>query len=139
MAAQKVPTSLESGGRALWESLAYDGMPEYQVALLIEACRTRDRLDKLDRYLTGQDEWLRLVETIPTSHCVVVDNALSRANAAAATLRSLLAELPAPAVEVPKPATQRQAKGTPLDELRAKREAGPRAGASRPSGSRRRS
>lgn len=123
MAAPRVLASLGPGGRSLWRGLAYDGMSEREVALMTEACRTRDRLDKLDRYLTGEDEWLRLVENVPGVHQVVVDNALARANSAAATLRGLLDALPESAV---KPAVKSSParKDTPLDELAAKRRTG---------------
>jgi hypothetical protein len=74
--------------------------------------------------LTGDvDTWARLVHRTQTDDYELrIDDALSKANTTATTLRLLLSELPA---------VKPLSKGTALDEL-AKRRAGTQPAASRP-------
>lgn len=104
------------GGKALWEESFGEELTQRQVAILTEACRARDRLDKLDRLLSGEvDVWARLVHSVRTEDYELhIDDALQKANTTATTLRLLLAELPA---------VKPKSKGSALDEL-AKRRAG---------------
>ena len=85
-------------GRRLWEQVTADG-PELRPTervLLEEACRIADRLDKLDRLLSGDaGDWLALAEDRgdPERLVIVVDRALSEARQQAAVLKQVLAEL----------------------------------------------
>ncbi|HEY3924366.1 MAG TPA: hypothetical protein VGL75_07375 [Acidothermaceae bacterium] len=111
-----VPEGLSEGGLALWSAFAAATMPAAQVALLLEACRAKDRLDKLDLILRGEvDTWARLVHrTLTEDYELHIDDALVKANATASSLRQLLAALPADAQAKP------QVKSA-LDELRDRR------------------
>lgn len=97
-------------------------MPEHEIAILTEACRARDRLDKLDALLSKKiDAWAQLVslDIYGVTLELHIDDALAKANTTAGVLKNLLATLPDPVEK--KPASQ--PKGTPLDEL-AQRRAG---------------
>lgn len=120
MVAPSPPDSLAAGGVALWTALATDAMPEHLVALLTEACRARDRLDKLDRILAGDvGTWLELrADFDGDSTYVHVDGALLKANTTAGVLKNLLDKIPAPAA---KPAAK-TGEGTALDQLAARRQ-----------------
>ncbi|WP_369069267.1 hypothetical protein [Kineococcus terrestris] len=100
--ANRSPVGLGSGGRALWKSVTeaheLDSTQEVQ---LVEACRAKDRLDKLDDLLRGETEtWVKLVvesepgEAVEVS--VQVNGALSAANSTATILKQLLAALRLP-------------------------------------------
>lgn len=83
-------------GRALWRELTEEGpLPPLAAALALEACRTVDRLDRLDALLRGQDaEWLRLQRDEHSgTTVVVVDRALSEARQQAAALNQLVGGL----------------------------------------------
>lgn len=80
-------------GDRLRESLARDGDPYELTVLITEACRIANRLDQLDRLLSGDAElWLHLVESRGDVE-VRVDNALPEARQQANVLRQLLAEI----------------------------------------------
>lgn len=82
-------------GSRLWE--AYSGLVDGQkgLVLLEEACRTADRLDRLDALLVGDtDVWFRLVHNTRTEdYEIKVDAALVEARQQAAVLRQLLSSL----------------------------------------------
>lgn len=99
MTANGAPTGLSGGGMALWEAVA--GEHELSVAQqvqLLEACRAKDRLDKLDALLCGDAEvWTRLAPRAGTDIAVLmVDRALDKANTTANTMKQLLAALRLP-------------------------------------------
>lgn len=100
------PESLEAGGRALWCGIAgsFELMPE-QLVQLEEACRAKDRLDRLNLILSGDvDTWVRLVHRTRTEdYEVVVDDALGKANATANLMKQLLAALRLPDEEGRRP------------------------------------
>jgi hypothetical protein len=49
---QATPIGLRKGGQALWTAITEAvGLDERDAALLLEACRVRDRLDAIDRRL----------------------------------------------------------------------------------------
>lgn len=108
------PDGLGVGGDALWVALYSEGMAGNHEALLVEACRAKDRLDKLDAILRGDvDTWTRLVSTHDGEYEIRIDDALVKANSTATSLRQLIAVLPE-VKDKPKASNA-------LDELNAKR------------------
>ena len=56
--------AFERGGRDLWENMNDPSDPADVTALVVEACRVKDRLDRLHRMATRDDhEWGRLLPT----------------------------------------------------------------------------
>lgn len=82
-------------GQRLWDA-HHDGLDQKGLVMLEEACRIADRLDELDRILTGDRKlWLYLVDGRDGSIEVRVDGALVEARQQANVLRQILAGLPA--------------------------------------------
>ena len=98
------PDALRAGGRVLWDGIAgsFELMPE-QLVQLEEACRAKDRLDKLDRLLSGDvDTWAHIdFDGKPVS--LRVDAALAQANTTANLMKQLLAALRLPDEEGRRP------------------------------------
>lgn len=99
--ATKAPTGLGSGGRALWKSITDDHVLDaVQVVQLTEACRAKDRLDKLDQILRADvDTWATLVLDVNSDGQVFelrLTQALTQANATANVMKQLLAALRLP-------------------------------------------
>ena len=100
------PDALRAGGRVLWDGIAgsFELMPE-QLVQLEEACRAKDRLDKLDRLLSGDvDTWAHIdldMDGKPVS--LRVDAALAQANTTANLMKQLLAALRLPDEEGRRP------------------------------------
>ena len=100
------PDALRAGGRVLWDGIAgsFELMPE-QLVQLEEACRAKDRLDKLDRLLSGDvDTWALIdlgFDGKPVS--LRVDAALAQANTTANLMKQLLAALRLPDEEGRRP------------------------------------
>lgn len=99
MPSMSVPDGLADGGRELWTSITeaheLDASQEVQ---LLEACRAKDRLDKLDGLLRGEaDVWAKLVHRVNTDDYELhIDKALVQANTTANMLKQLLAALRLP-------------------------------------------
>ena len=97
------PDGLRAGGRALWVGIAgsFDLMTE-QLVQLEEACRAKDRLDKLDALLSGDvDTWAYIdTEGVPSLR---IDAALAQANTTANLMKQLLAALRLPDEEGRRP------------------------------------
>jgi hypothetical protein len=99
MTATKYPTGLRDGGRSLWKSITDDhDLDAAQIVQLEEACRAKDRLDRLDQILRGDTEtWMALVHNLRTEdYELKIDAALSQANATANLMKQLLAALRLP-------------------------------------------
>lgn len=98
---RRTPAGLGAGGRALWRDIteAHDLDAPQQVQLL-EACRAKDRLDKLDKLLTGDvDTWCKLIVDVNSDGQIFelrMTQALTQANATANLLKQLLAALRLP-------------------------------------------
>lgn len=111
MTAAKVPTGLSVGGRDLWKSIVEDhpDLDAPQKVTLLEACRAKDRLDKLDELLRGDvDTWATLTHGLRTEEYELkIDAALSQANSTANLLKQLLAALRLPDVATGKRPQQR--------------------------------
>ena len=93
------PDGLRSGGVSLWRGVAgsFELMPE-QLVQLEEACRAKDRLDRLDALLSGDvDTWAH-VDLDPDGRPVSlrIDAALAQANTTANLMKQLLAALRLP-------------------------------------------
>jgi hypothetical protein len=121
--------SLGSGGRSLWDSIAdVHELDAGQKVQLLEACRAKDRLDRLDTVLRGDaDTWMRLTHRLNTDdYELKIDAALSQANATANLLKQLLAALRLPDAKTGKQPQRRGARGaykpsgtvTSLDKFR---------------------
>lgn len=93
------PKGLSAGGRKLWRDIesAHD-LDAPQKAMLEEACRIKDRLDKLDELLRGDVEtWATLVHDLRTQdYELKIDGALSEARQQANQLKQLLIALRLP-------------------------------------------
>lgn len=96
----RTPTGLGAGGKALWSAITKDhpDLDGPQVVQLTEACRMKDRLDKLDALLRGEvDTWVEIVtdsDGLPVS--LRVDGAMSKANETANGMKQLLAAMRLP-------------------------------------------
>lgn len=98
-ATPRPPGGLGIGGRALWRAIVdKHELDAAQLVQLTEACRSKDRLDKLDALLRGEvEEWVKLTHDLRTeSYILVVDGALSQANSTANLMKQLLAALRLP-------------------------------------------
>lgn len=112
--AVRVPAGLGAGGRSLWTDItAGNELDAAQLVQLTEACRAKDRLDKLDELLRGDvDVWARLVHRLQTEdYELKIDAALSQANATANLMKQLLAALRLPDVDTGKRPQFRGARG----------------------------
>lgn len=95
---QAAPARLGRRGKALWEQLHEAGRTYSAAhrALVEEACRLADRLERLDQILHGDATALaQLVEQVPggTTYTLVVNSALTEARLHATSLKQLVAEL----------------------------------------------
>jgi hypothetical protein len=90
---------LGPGGRSLWDAIADShDLDAAQLVTLAEACRAKDRLDKLDELLRGDvDTWAHLTHRLQTEdYELKIDAALTQANATANLMKQLLAALRLP-------------------------------------------
>ncbi len=116
MTTQRAPSGLGAGGRALWRAVVEDHeLDPAQGVQLLEACRAKDRLDKLDDLLRGDvDTWARLTVDIASDGDVYelrMTQALTQANATANMLKQLLAALRLPDEKTGKRPQQRGPRG----------------------------
>lgn len=99
--ATKTPTGLSAGGRSLWKAIteAHE-LDAAQLVQLEEACRAKDRADKLDEVLRGDaDTWMKLAVDIRSDGSVYelrITNALSKATEQATLMKQMLAALRLP-------------------------------------------
>lgn len=94
-----MPDGFSAGGMLLWDAVMADhDLDVLQVVTLTEACRAKDRLDKLDSVLRGEsDVWMRLTHRVQTDdYELVINQALASANVTANLLKQLLAALRLP-------------------------------------------
>lgn len=123
---------LAQGGSELWDSITTDhDLDSMQLVQLTEACRAKDRLDKLDLLLQGDvDTWAYLIHKTRTEdYELKIDAALSQANATANLLKQLLAALrladvatgKRPQVRAARGAYSPTAKVSSLDRARARK------------------
>ena len=109
------PEGLAHGGRALWAAIMddHDDLDAMQLVQLTEACRTKDRLDRLDAILSGDvHTWAKIASNQdgePVS--LRIDSALQRANETANLLKQLLAALRLPDATGTRPQRRGTARG----------------------------
>lgn len=107
MAAKRTaPTGLGSGGRSLWREITGEhDLDAMQVAQLTEACRMKDRLDRLDELLRGDvDAWAEIaVSNDGEPISLRIDSAVKLANETANTMKQLLAALRLPDAQGKRP------------------------------------
>ncbi|NKW36568.1 hypothetical protein GS935_05985 [Rhodococcus hoagii] len=87
---------LGRGGQKLYEELALESDPYELTALIVEAARIKDRLDRLHLVLTGDEElWMRLVPSRGDAEVleVRVDGAAQESRQLATVFRQMLAEV----------------------------------------------
>ena len=97
--AQKAPTGLAAGGRSLWKAITDDhDLDAPQLVQLEEACRAKDRLDRLDKVLRGDvDTWAEILGDEDHLTCrLQIAPALGKANETANLMKQLLAALRLP-------------------------------------------
>lgn len=110
------PEGLSRGGSDLWAQItAAHELDVQQQVQLIEACRAKDRLDKLDAVLRGDvDTWAHLALDVNSGGEVYelrITNALVQANATANLMKQLLAALRLPDAATGKKPQYRGARG----------------------------
>lgn len=108
------PKGLRSGGKALWTAIDGDhDLDAAQLVQLEEACRAKDRLDRLDAVLRGDaDVWMRLVHRTQTEdYELKIDAALTQANATANLMKQLIAALRLPDEQTGKKPQRRGPRG----------------------------
>jgi hypothetical protein len=108
------PPGLGTGGRALWKKITSDHeLDAAQEVQLLEACRAKDRLDKLDGLLRGEvDVWAKLTHNLQTEDYELrIDSALTAANTTANLMKQLLAALRLPDAATGKRPQQRGPRG----------------------------
>lgn len=93
------PATLGPAGTRLWGAITEaNDLDAVQLAQLEEACRAKDRLDKLDEILRGDvDRWTTDYHDDDHERCALrIDSALSKANETANLMKQLLAALRLP-------------------------------------------
>jgi hypothetical protein len=112
MATVRCPVGLAAGGKALWKAVnELDELDAVQLVQLEEACRAKDRLDKLDCLLRGEvDAWARVFQT-DVELVLKIDGALDKANTTANLMKQLLAALRLPDEQTGKRPIRRPPRG----------------------------
>ena len=89
----EMPDEFEAGGQALFDDLSTAQDDASTEALIVEAARTKDRLDRLHRLTNGDvDAWCRVIE--PEGELVLkVDSAVAEQRQLTTAFRQLLAEI----------------------------------------------
>ncbi|MET8147631.1 hypothetical protein ACIBSW_06860 [Actinoplanes sp. NPDC049668] len=93
------PAGLDKRGRKLWQDVTAAPGARFgplELLLLAEACRTADRLERLDGVIRGKgNEWITLAAELEgrSEVAVVIDAALSEARQQQGRLTSIVAEL----------------------------------------------
>lgn len=93
-----VPEGLGEGGSALWSDVtSVHELDTMQKVTLLEICRSKDRLDKLDQLLCGDiDTWARVTVYGDDEYELKIDQTLAQANSTANLMKQLIAALRLP-------------------------------------------
>ncbi len=87
------PEEFNDGGQTLFDGLTTDFDDASTSALIIEAARTKDRLDKLHRLTSGdEDAWCRVL-TMEGELILKVDSAVAEQRQLTTVFRQLLTEI----------------------------------------------
>ena len=92
-------TEFGPGGQRLWDAItaAHEELDAQQEVQLTEACRMKDRLDKLDELLRGDaGAWATIEDFDGRPSVLVISSALDKANATANVMKQLLAAMRLP-------------------------------------------
>jgi len=129
---ESAPEGLGPGGSELWSQIASQAdLDAVQQVQLLEACRAKDRLDKLDLLLAADVEtWAVLTHRLQTNdYELVIDKSLAAANSTATVMKQLLAALRLPDAATGKKPQQRggargaYVKSSPVSSLDRARQA----------------
>ncbi|GFK19285.1 hypothetical protein [Corynebacterium glutamicum] len=88
--------TFEDGGRTLYEQMRSHRDPGDVHALVVESCRVKDRLDRLDRLATRDDsEWGRILpyKDSDTEFVLEIGNVLREQRQTEIVFKQLLAEV----------------------------------------------
>ena len=91
--------SFAPGGQRLWDAITEKHeLDEAQRVQLVEACRMKDRLDKLDELLRGDVSAWASIESSDGGRpsVLVINSALAQANTTANAMKQLLAAMRLP-------------------------------------------
>lgn len=87
------PEEFNAGGQTLFDDLATDLDDASTTALIVEAARTKDRLDRLHRLTSGdEDSWCRVL-TVEGELILKLDSAVAEQRQLTTVFRQLLAEI----------------------------------------------
>ena len=91
-------TEFGPGGQRLWDAItAAHELDAQQEVQLTEACRMKDRLDKLDELLRGDvGAWATIEDFDGHPSVLVISSALDKANTTANVMKQLLAAMRLP-------------------------------------------
>ena len=92
-------TEFGPGGQRLWDAItaAHEELDAQQEVQLTEACRMKDRLDKLDELLRGDvGAWATIEDFDGRPSVLVISSALDKANTTANVMKQLLAAMRLP-------------------------------------------
>lgn len=85
--------SFDSGGQKLYDVLIREGEDTATEALIIEAARAKDRLDRLHRIVSGDvDSWVRIFNETG-ENVLKLDSAVSEVRQLSTVFRQLLTEI----------------------------------------------
>lgn len=89
-----VPVDLRVRGKAIWLSFGADALPAGHRALVHEACRLADTLDKLDGLLgQREDAWLKILLDDLGEVTLVIDTLLSERRSQALAFKQIMTEI----------------------------------------------
>lgn len=89
----ELPDEFGAGGQALFDDLTSDSNDASTAALVVEAARTKDRLDRLNRLTAGDaDAWAHVV-TVEGEIVLKIDSAVAEQRQLSTVFRQLLAEI----------------------------------------------
>ena len=81
-------------GKAVYEALVQPGMDFADLSLCEEAGRLRDRLDRLQQIISGDEEdWARIVKTAGETLVLRIDGALLEARQLTTVYRQLIGDI----------------------------------------------
>lgn len=88
--------TFEAGGRELWEGMSDPRDPSDVIALVVESCRIKDRLDRLHRMASRDDhEWGRIIphRDSDTEFVLEISNVLREQRQTEVVFKQLVAEV----------------------------------------------